>query len=110
MEPTKDAKQTSLSPLGTPGAPREPRLLDKVHEAISRLHYSSRTGEAYVHWIKRYVRFCGMRHPAKLVAFYESNPIFLTVTGEFVIKNLVLLSAGLVVASTVRRTSDTGVG
>jgi uncharacterized membrane protein YkgB len=36
------------------------------------------------------------------VAFREGNPLLLTVEGEFVVKNLVLLSAGLVVGSTVR--------
>jgi putative oxidoreductase len=33
------------------------------------------------------------------VAFEQDNPVMLTVVGEFVVKNLVLLSAGLVVAS-----------
>ncbi len=37
------------------------------------------------------------------VAFQEGNPLLLTVEGEFVIKNLVLLSAGMVVGATVRR-------
>lgn len=36
------------------------------------------------------------------VAFTDRNPLLLTVEGEFVIKNLVLLSAGLVVASRLR--------
>jgi uncharacterized membrane protein YkgB len=40
-------------------------------------------------------------HPA--LAFQDGNPLLLTVLGEFVIKNLVLLSAGLVIGSTVRR-------
>lgn len=37
------------------------------------------------------------------VAFQDGNPFLLTVEGEFVIKNLVLLSAGMVVGATVRR-------
>ena len=37
------------------------------------------------------------------VAFQDGNPLKLTVEGEFVIKNLVLLAAGLVVGATVRR-------
>jgi uncharacterized membrane protein YkgB len=37
------------------------------------------------------------------VAFRDGNPLLLTVEGEFVIKNLVLLSAGLVIGATVRR-------
>lgn len=36
------------------------------------------------------------------VAFRDGNPLLLTVEGEFLIKNLVLLSAGLVVGSTVK--------
>ena len=36
------------------------------------------------------------------VAFQNGNPLLLTVEGEFVIKNLVLLSAGMVVGATVR--------
>lgn len=37
------------------------------------------------------------------VTFQRGNPLLLTVEGEFVIKNLVLLSAGMVVGSTVRK-------
>jgi putative oxidoreductase len=39
------------------------------------------------------------------VAFQRGNPLFLTVEGEFVVKNIVLLSAGMVVGSTIRRRS-----
>ena len=37
------------------------------------------------------------------IAFQGGNPLLLTTEGEFVIKNLVLISAGLVVGSTVHR-------
>ena len=40
-----------------------PRLLARVHEAIRVRHYSPRTEEAYVHWIKRLIYFHGKRHP-----------------------------------------------
>lgn len=40
------------------------------------------------------------------VSFQDGNVFKLTVEGEFVIKNLVLLAAGLVVGATVRRPSD----
>jgi len=36
-------------------------------------------------------------------AFQDGNPLLLDVTGEFVVKNLVLIAAGLVIGSTVRR-------
>jgi len=47
---------------------RRPRLLEQVHEAIGRLHYSRRTEESYVHWIKRFIYWSGKRHPATLGA------------------------------------------
>jgi hypothetical protein len=37
------------------------------------------------------------------VTFRDGNPVLLTVEGEFVVKNLVLISAALVVGTTVRR-------
>jgi len=37
------------------------------------------------------------------VTFRRGNPLLLTVEGEFVVKNLVLISAALVVGTTVRR-------
>lgn len=37
------------------------------------------------------------------LSFQSNNPLLLTMTGEFVVKNLVLISAGLVIGSTVRR-------
>ena len=50
------------------GAAARPRLLDLVREAIRRRHYSYRTEEAYVHWVKRFVLFSGKRHPVGLGA------------------------------------------
>lgn len=42
-----------------------PRLLDRVREELRKRHYSFRTEEAYVAWIKRFIIFNGMRHPEK---------------------------------------------
>lgn len=39
------------------------RLLDQVREVIRRKHYSIRTEDVYVDWVRRYVRFCELRHP-----------------------------------------------
>lgn len=44
------------------------------------------------------------------VAFRRGNPLLLTVEGEFVVKNLVLLSAGLVVGSRVPPRSSAASG
>ena len=45
---------------------RKPKLLDQVREAIRTRHYSIRTEEAYVHWIKRFILFHGKRHPLEM--------------------------------------------
>ena len=42
--------------------PRAPRLLDRVRNAIRRLHYSERTEQTYIHWIKRFIYLSGTRH------------------------------------------------
>ena len=42
------------------------RLLDQVRERIRYCHYSYRTEQAYVHWIRRYIRFHALRHPREL--------------------------------------------
>jgi integron integrase len=40
-----------------------PRLLDQLREVLRRKHYSLRTEEAYVDWVRRFVHFCELRHP-----------------------------------------------
>lgn len=45
-----------------------PRLLDKARETIRRLHYSYRTEETYLQWMKRFILFSGKRHPRDLGA------------------------------------------
>jgi site-specific recombinase XerD len=41
-------------------------LLDLLRQQVRYLHYSIRTEDAYVHWVRTYVRFHKMRHPANL--------------------------------------------
>jgi integron integrase len=48
--------------------PAKPRLLESVRAALRLRHYSRRTEEAYVDWIRRFVVACGKRHPAELGA------------------------------------------
>jgi len=45
-----------------------PKLLDRVRAEIRLRHYSRRTEEAYVHWIRCYIVFHGKRHPRDLGA------------------------------------------
>lgn len=44
----------------------EPKLLDQVRSVIRLKHYSIRTEEAYLYWIKRFIHFHQMRHPKLL--------------------------------------------
>jgi integron integrase len=50
-----------------PGLPA-PRLLHQVRQAVRVRHYSARTEETYVAWVRRFVRFNAMRHPVELGA------------------------------------------
>jgi integron integrase len=42
------------------------RLLDEVRETTRRLHFSIRTEDAYVLWIRRFILFHGKRHPLEM--------------------------------------------
>ncbi len=44
------------------------RLLDQLRERIRYVHYSLRTEQAYVHWVRAFVRFHGMKHPQTMGA------------------------------------------
>lgn len=44
----------------------KPRLLDQVRDALRLRHYSMRTEESYVDWIRRFIVFHGKRHPAEM--------------------------------------------
>ena len=49
-------------PAETPATP-PPRLLDRVRRHLRVKHYSIRTEQAYLDWIKRFILFHGKRHP-----------------------------------------------
>src|SRR5258705_12596584 len=44
------------------------RLLEQFKNLIPTRHYSYRTEQTYIHWIKQYIFFHGKRHPAEMVA------------------------------------------
>ena len=45
---------------------RSTRLLAQLRERLRYLHYSLRTEETYVHWVRFFVHFHGLRHPRDL--------------------------------------------
>jgi integron integrase len=46
-----------------PSQPRPKKLLDQVRDAIRVKHYSYRTEQTYVQWIRRYILFHNKQHP-----------------------------------------------
>ena len=51
--------------------PRNPppagtRLMDQLREQLRYAHYSLRTEEAYLHWVRAFIRFHDRRHPGEL--------------------------------------------
>ena len=60
-----------------------PKLLDRVRGKIRLKHYSIRTEQAYVDWIKRFILFHGKHHPEKMgAAEVEAFLTHLAVVGK----------------------------
>ena len=68
MTNTAPSPADTATDLPQPTPPPEPRLLDRLREHIRTRHYSLRTERAYAHWVSRYIRFHGKRHPSELGA------------------------------------------
>ncbi|MFA5940478.1 MAG: integron integrase [Sinimarinibacterium sp.] len=62
--------QSEIASLAAPSASfvKPPKLLDQVRAAIRTRHYSLRTEQTYLHWIKRFILFHGKRHPREMGA------------------------------------------
>ena len=61
-------------PSDLPPIAKPPRLLDRVRLAARLRHYSPRTEESYVAWVRRFILFHDKRHPkdmgaAEVIAF-----------------------------------------
>ena len=56
------------SKMQTPPVSTAPKLLDQLRHQIRRLHYSIRTEQAYVYWVRWFIRFSGLRHPREMGA------------------------------------------
>lgn len=44
----------------------KPRLLDQMREALRSRHYSGRTEQTCCHWVKRFIVYHNVRHPAEM--------------------------------------------
>jgi hypothetical protein len=47
---------------------KSPKLLQQVRETLRTKHYSYRTEQTYVDWIKRFILFHKKRHPREMGA------------------------------------------
>ena len=72
---TRPPKPTRGSDTGQRDvAPNTPRtLLGEVRRAIRIRNYSPRTEQAYVYWVRRYVRYFEKRHPRDIAAAQVSQ-------------------------------------
>jgi site-specific recombinase XerD len=65
-----------MSPVGA----QPPRLLDQVRLTVRARLLSPRTEEAYAGWVRRFVRFHGMRHP-RAMGEAEVSAFLMDLTG-----------------------------
>ena len=51
----------------SPGqAGQKPKLLRQMRDVMRAQHYSRHTEKTYLMWVKRYIFFHGVRHPAEM--------------------------------------------
>ncbi len=60
-----------MEPL--PLEPPKRKLLDQVRDAVRLKHYSYRTEQSYVAWIRRYILFHNKRHPKDMGAIGDGS-------------------------------------
>ena len=58
--------------MDTPQRTDIPQLMVQTRGCLRALHYSLRTEETYLHWIRRFLRFHGKRHPLDMNAPHVS--------------------------------------
>ena len=77
VNPNRISVNQPIPTAGVTTTAPKPKLLDQVRQAIRTRHYSPRTEETYVHWIKRFIFFHNKRHPAEMaepeIARFLSN-------------------------------------
>ena len=68
-----DASRTKAIPPASPralhdpsGGNLKPKLLDQLRQALRSRHYSRRTEQTYCHWVRRFIYFHHIRHPAEM--------------------------------------------
>src|SRR5918996_2577242 len=67
--------------------PRARKLLDHVRDVLRVNHYSVRTEEAYVGWIRRYILYHNKKHPREMGALEVELDLTHLAVGEKVSTN-----------------------
>ena len=67
-ERIRDTPAALRLPSRSSGGSPPLRLLDALRERLRYMHYSLRTEEAYVYWVRGFIRWAGLRHPRDLGA------------------------------------------
>ena len=73
---TTSSNITIKRPSDTSETDRKPKRMDRLCEALRSRHYSRRTEETYCHWVKRFILFHKVRHPAEFAE--QETMAFLT--------------------------------
>ncbi len=63
---TTSSNTTIKCPSDKSETDRKPKLMDRLREALRSRHYSRRTEQTYCHWVKRFIFFHKVRHPAEM--------------------------------------------
>lgn len=45
---------------------KKPKLLEQMRTALRSRHYSRKTEQSYCQWVRRFIHFHGLRHPAEM--------------------------------------------
>ena len=56
-----------------PYTSQKPKLLEQVRISLRTLHYSAKTEEAYIKWIKEFIVYSNKQHPEKLNSTHVSK-------------------------------------
>ena len=69
--PERNSVPTRSKPIGenlgsASSSAQPPKLLDRLREALRSRHYSRRTEQTYCHWVKRFIYFHNLHHPAQM--------------------------------------------
>ena len=54
--------------------PKAARVLDQLRERIRYLNYSIRTEDAYVYWVRSFIRLLPLKSLHRCINIYAANP------------------------------------